>query len=183
MSVNLKSLKKNSKGIYTELKNINELVFLPCGIELTNLKAEQESQEYFAHNFQLGGQKVIFRMAKITPTKSGQFVTIWKRNEKGVTVPFDISDDVKLYIIAARKNTALGLFIFPKSVLYNNRILSDKMIDGKRGIRVYPPWDLTTNKQAQKTQFWQTKYFLEISEDKQINLIKAKDLLQDLDLK
>jgi len=38
-------------------------------------------------------------------------------------------------------------------------------------------WDLTTNKQAQKTQLWQTKYFLQISQDQPIDLTRAKKLL------
>lgn len=167
----------NSKTMYSELELIEKSVFKLCVLELTNVEIELESQEYFAHNFELGGQKVKFRTAKITPTKTGQFVTIWKRNEKGITEPFSISDDIDFYIIATRKDKKFGLFIFPKKVLYENRILSDKTRDGKRGIRVYPTWDSTTNKQAQKTQLWQAKYFLEISQDKQIDLTRAKKLL------
>ncbi|WP_317043821.1 MepB family protein [Kaistella haifensis] len=167
----------NSKTLHSELEIIDKSVFKICGFELTNVETEAESQEYFAHNFQLDGQNIKFRTAKITPTKIGQFVTIWKRNEKGITEPFDISDNFEFYIIATRQNEKFGLFIFPKTVLYENRILSDKTRDGKRGIRVYPTWDLTINKQAQKTQLWQTKYFLDISPDKEIDLTKAKNLL------
>ena len=165
------------KTAYSELELIDKIVFKTCGLELTNVETELESREYFAHNFELGGQKVKFRTAKITPTKTGQFVTIWKRNENGITEPFDILDDIDFYIIATRKETEFGLFVFPKNVLYENKILSDKNRDGKRGIRVYPSWDLTTNKQAQKTQLWQTKYFLEITQDKQIDLKRATELL------
>ena len=167
----------NSKTLDSEIEFINKFVFKSCGIALTEVEAELESKEYFAYNFKLDGQKIKFRKAKITPTKTGQFVSIWKRNEKGITEPFDILDDFDFYIIAARKETNFGVFIFPKTVLYKNRILSDKTRDGKRGIRVYPTWDITTNKQAKKTQLWQTEYFLEISQDKLINLEKAKELL------
>jgi len=166
-----------STSIYSELELIDKLVFRACGLGLTNVETELESQEYFAHNFKLGGQNVKFRTAKITPTKTGQFVTIWKRDNNGMTEPFDISDDFDFYIIATRKDNNFGLFIFQKQVLYENGILSDKIKDGKRGIRVYPTWDLTTNKQAQKTQLWQTKYFLELSQDKQIDLQRARYLL------
>ena len=116
-------------------------------------------------------------MPKITPTKTGQFVTIWKRNQDGITVPFDVSDDYDFYIIATRKENNFGVFIFPKIILHQKEILSDKVKDGKRGIRVYPPWDKTTNKQAQKTQIWQTKYFLNLSEDCPLDLQKAHELL------
>ena len=33
----------------------------------------------------------------------------------------------------------------------------------KLGIRVYPPWYLTSNKQARSTQCWQVKHFYDIS--------------------
>ncbi|TAE75153.1 MAG: MepB family protein [Bacteroidetes bacterium] len=163
--------------MYSELELIERFILKPCEIELTNIEAEIESQEYFAHNFELSEQKVKFRTAKITPTKTGQFVTIWKRNEKGITVPFDVLDNFDLFIIATRKEKSFGVFIFSKTVLFENGILSDETKGGKRGIRVYPTWDLTTNKQAQKTQNWQTKCFLEIQQDKQIDLKKVRNLL------
>lgn len=153
------------------------MVFKTCGLDFTNVQRELESREYFAHNFQLGAQNIKFRTAKITPTKTGQFVTIWKRNKTGITEPFDIADDIDFYVIATCQNKNFGIFIFPKSVLFENRILSAKTRDGKRGIRVYPSWGLTTNKQAQKTQLWQTKYFLDLSQEKQIDLKRAKHLL------
>jgi hypothetical protein len=52
-------------------------------------------------------------------------------------------------------------FIFPKSVLHQKGVLADDEKDGKRGFRVYPPWDIAENKQAKQTQEWQSKYFLE----------------------
>ncbi len=166
----------NSTTIYSEIELINKLVFKLCGIKLTNIETQAESQDYFAHTFQLDGQKVQFRTAKITPTKSGQFVSIWKRNKQGITEPFNISDEFDLYIIATRHNQKFGLFIFSKTILLENKILSDTKKVGKRGIRVYPTWDETTNKQAQKTQHWQTKYFLEITQGNQINTAIVRSL-------
>lgn len=93
---------------------------------MTELEKETESQAYLAHNFLLNGLNIKFRKAKITPTKIGQFVTLWKRNEKGITEPYDISDKFEYYIIATRQTENFGLFIFPKSVLYEHKILSDK---------------------------------------------------------
>ena len=116
-------------------------------------------------------------MAKITPTKTGQFVTIWKRNENGITEPHNLSDKFEFYIIATREETKFGVFIFNKTVLSENKILTNKKDEGKRGIRVYPTWSLTTNKQAQKTQNWQTKYFVEISNEEKIDINKVKKLL------
>jgi hypothetical protein len=69
-----------------------------------------------------------------------------------------------------------GQFIFPKSVLADNEILTRNGKEGKRGIRVYPPWDITTNKQADKTQSWQTKYFLQIKNNNLVDLDLTKKL-------
>ena len=97
-------------------------------------------------------------MAKITPTKTGQFVSIWKRNQKGITEPHNVDDEFEFYFIATRQAERFGVFIFNKTVLSENRILTNQK--GKRGIRIYPNWSVTENKQAQKTQNWQTKYFV-----------------------
>ena len=164
--------------IYPDLKLIDNLVFKTCGLELSNVKIELESQEYAACDFELGRLKVKFRTAKNTPVKIGQFVTIWKRNENGITQPFDLSDNIDFYLISSRLQNKFGLFVFPKSILHDHEILSGKTSRGKRGIRVYPAWDLTTNKQSQKTQQWQAKYFLEISHDKLIDIKKAKLLFK-----
>lgn len=167
----------NHTKIFSELELIDKFLFQVCGIELKNVEIESESREYFAHNFELNQQKVKFRMAKITPTKTGQFVTIWKRNENGITEPHNVTDEFELYIIAIRQETKFGVFIFNKAILSENKILTNKNVEGKRGIRVYPTWSLTTSKQAEKTQNWQTKCFLEISNDNQIEITKAKKLL------
>jgi MepB protein len=42
----------------------------------------------------LNGLRVQYRVAKITPTKVGQFVTLWKRVGRGPIQPFDLSDPV-----------------------------------------------------------------------------------------
>ncbi|MFQ6421766.1 MULTISPECIES: MepB family protein [unclassified Bacillus (in: firmicutes)] len=47
---------------------------------------------------------------------------------------------------------------------------------GKRAIRVYPPWDKTTSRQAQKTQAWQLEYFLEIPVNRPIDCVRAQML-------
>lgn len=164
-------------GSVPDLDLIDELVFKPCQFHIKNRKPEAESQEYDAHRFNLNEKKIIFRVAKITPTKTGQFVSIWKRNELGITTPFEVKDEFDFLMIVTKTPVQFGLFIFPKKVLHKHRILSDDTKDGKRGIRVYPTWDETTNKQAQKTQLWQTKYFVDLSTENEIDLNRAKDLL------
>ncbi|QBO58790.1 MepB family protein [Chryseobacterium salivictor] len=163
-------------SIHSDLKVVKKLVYDKCCFDLTNLKQNLESAEYGACSFELNGKTIQYRVSKITPTKTGQFVTIWKRNKNGITEPFDILDDLDFIIITSKSGNNFGQFIFPKSVLADNGIITRNGKEGKRGIRVYPPWDITTNKQAIKTQSWQTKYFLTIKNDNTIDLDLTKNL-------
>ena len=100
-------------------------------------------------------------------------MTIWKRNDKGITAPFDVSDNFDFIIITSKNGENLGQFVFPKAILLEKGIISNNNISGKRGIRVYPPWDIPRSKQAEKTQLWQTKYFYSINKDAfDIELVK-----------
>jgi len=101
----------------------------------------------------------------MTPTKTGQFVTIWKRDKKGITCPFNCTDNIDVVIIASRMEDRIGLFVFPQSVLLAKGIMTGNNKQGKRGIRVYPPWDKPTNMQAAKTQSRQVEYFMEINNE------------------
>lgn len=150
-------------SFHLDLKVVKELIYDKCGFDLADPKLNSESIEYGACSFGLNGRKIQYRVSKITPTKAGQFVTIWKRNKDGITEPFDISDDIDFIIITSKSGDNFGQFIFPKSVLADKGIITKNGKEGKRGIRVYPPWDIVTNKQAEKTQSWQTKYFLTIN--------------------
>jgi hypothetical protein len=134
-----------------------------CDLTLNNFEKEAESAEYAAATFLLNDCKIRYREAKITPTKIGQFVTLWKRNSEGITAPFHVEDDFDFAIISVQKGYNLGQFIFPKTILHEKGILADSKKDGKRGFRVYPPWDIAENKQAKQTQAWQLQYFFEIS--------------------
>ena len=137
---------------------------------------EAESGEYGACAFELNDFKVRFRVAKITPTKIGQFVTLWKRIGKGPTQPYDALDEVDFFVISVRDGNNFGQFVFPKSVLIEKNIFSKNGKGGKRGIRVYPSWDTALNAQAQKTQQWQLNYFLEIPDQKFIDYEHADKL-------
>jgi len=165
-----------TNSIHNDLRLAKELVYDKCGLNLKNFKLSAESIEYGACSFELNGKKIQYRVSKITPTKTGQFVTIWKRNKDGITVPFDISDDIDFIIISARSDGNFGQFIFPISVLADKGIITMNGKEGKRGIRVYPPWDVATNKQAEKTQSWQIKYFLTINPESSTDLDRMKRL-------
>ena len=156
---------KNNNPLNSELLQVKELVYDVCNFEFTNLEIDSESEEYQACSFQLNSCQIIHRLSKITPTKIGQFVTIWKRNDKGITAPFDVSDNFDFIIITSKNAENMGQFVFPKSILLEKGIISNDNKSGKRGIRVYPPWDIPSSKQAEKTQNWQTKYFYSITEN------------------
>ncbi len=166
-------------SFHSDLKIAKELVYDKCGFDLTDPKLNSESAEYGACSFGLNGNTIQHRVSKITPTKIGQFVTIWKRNKDGITEPFDTLDDLEFIIITSKSGDNFGQFIFPKSVLADKGIITRNGKKGKLGIRVYPPWDIVVNKQAEKTQSWQTKYFLTINKNStDFNL--TKKLLTDI---
>jgi len=159
------------------LKNVDELIFQPLGLKLLNVEEDTEAKEYSGCSFVLNHLNIKFRTAKITPTKTGQFVTIWRRGEKGETSPFDSKDLFDFYLISASTDSNRGIFIFPKEILIEKGILSHDKRIGKRGIRVYPAWDFTVNKQAKATQKWQVEYFLDLSQNTESYLQKTKLLL------
>jgi hypothetical protein len=165
-----------TKFIPNDLIIAKELVYNNCNFECTEPQPEVESRDYDAFDFQIDNLKIKFRSAKITPTKTGQFVTLWKRNKAGIIEPFDFSDAIDFVIVSVRREDSLGQFIFPKAVLLQKGICSTAVKEGKRATRVYPPWDETTSKQAQKTQQWQLDYFLEIPDNQPIDLDRAKNL-------
>ncbi len=160
-----------------DITYIQTQVFDACGFEYTDPLPEIESAEYKASYFKLNKLYVRFRKAKITPTKVGQFVTLWKRVESGVIAPFADTDSIDLVVINVESGNHFGQFIFPKTVLCQQGILTiTNKKEGKRGFRVYPPWDNTTNTQAIKTQKWQLNYFLNLSSIQSDTLEKAKAL-------
>jgi hypothetical protein len=148
-------------GMHADFCAAQKEIYEPRGWKCQNIKQEAESQEYGACTFEMNGKSIIFRVAKITPTKIGQFVTIWKRIAKGPTMPYDSQDAFDYMVINVWNKDHCGQFVFPKAVLINKGIVSKNGIGGKRGIRVYPAWDITDNPQAKKTQAWQLHYFFE----------------------
>ncbi len=131
-----------------------------CSLLLSELNIEPESKEYKACRFCLNQLNIVCRSAKVTPKKVGQFVTFWKRVGNGSIAPFNDKDKIDYFVINVRTKNNFGQFVLPKSELIKKGILSTTKKEGKRGFRVYPPWDTVKNKQAEKTQQWQLDYFL-----------------------
>jgi len=156
-----------------QLTKIKQEVYTNCALKLTNFCFEKEGTAYNACRFQLNEKNIICRSAKITPKKIGQFVTFWKRNNKGITEPFNETDVLDFYVINVSTQTNFGQFVFPKSVLIEKGILSTEKKEGKRGFRVYPKWDATLNKQAIQTQKWQLNYFYSLDNLIDFNKVTA----------
>ncbi|WP_205755897.1 MepB family protein [Lacibacter luteus] len=167
---------KEDNILYRQLYLAKESLFDLCNFELSDFVMEDESREYEACSFKLNDLRIRFRASKITPEKTGQFVTIWKRNKQNITAPFNQNDDFDFLIICSQDKNNFGLFIFSKTILADKGIITINNKDGKRGIRVYPNWNTVTNKQAEKTQRWQTKHFIDLRANEQPNLDSAKQL-------
>ena len=159
----------SSMQIPTDLAYIKQHVFDPFGYEVKNLVVNAESRDNSACTFELEGLKIIYRNAKTTPTKIGQFVTIWKRDKHGITQPYDVDDDFDIIIVNATADNRSGQFVFPKSVLLERGVISG-LRNGKRGIRVYPVWDVVESKMAAASQKWQLEFFFEPSLTHRVDL-------------
>ena len=127
-----------------------------------------EARAYSGCGFVLNGAPaadihVVFRSAKVTPTKAGLFVTLWQRDAEGVTRPYTAADGVDEFWVAAEVNGGYGYFKFPARELAKAGILATAEKPGKRGFRLYTPWDTDLNASATKTWAWQRGFFTVLS--------------------
>ena len=76
-------MKQDSWGviddIHPDLIEAKNRIYNLCRLKYSLLVKEKESAEYGAYTFELAGFSIKYRVAKITPTKIGQFVTLWRR--------------------------------------------------------------------------------------------------------
>ncbi|MEU4728369.1 MepB family protein [Streptomyces sp. NPDC023588] len=162
--------------LHGDLLAAKALVYDPCGFTCSQPVPEAESAEYAAHTFTLDGRAVRFRAARTTPTKVGQFVTVWKRSPGGPIQPFDATDPVDLFVISSREGHHFGQFVFPLDVLRRRGVVSENGSGGKRAFRVYPPWVTTTNRQAGTAQAWQLDHFLHLPPARAVDAARAEEL-------
>ncbi len=153
-------------------------VYQPAGLAITATpQREAESEEYGACRFTLQGRAVVFRVAKTTPTKLGQFVTVWKRPKPGDEIaPLDSRDGIAFVIISSADAEHRGQFVFPCAALVSRGVMSRDGAGGKRGIRVYPPWSKPTVAEAIKTQKWQLPFFLRFDAGGTADLAQVRKL-------
>ena len=166
-----------TKGaLHPDLLAAQKIAYEPSGLQCTNFEKEAESEEYGACVFEMASKCIKFRVGKITPTKVGQFVTLWKRIGDGDILPHDLADPFDFFVVSVRDAEHFGQFVFPKMILYEKDIVSKEGKGGKRGIRIYPPWDITESVQAKKTQSWQLEYFFEIHPNTSIDTSRIQKL-------
>ncbi|MEU2915849.1 MepB family protein [Streptomyces massasporeus] len=161
---------------HEDLVAAKALVYDPCGFTCSQPVPEAEGAAYAAHEFALDGLSIRFRAARTTPTKVGQFVTVWKRSPAGPIQPFDATDPVDLFVISTRDQHHFGQFVFPLDALRRHGVVSASGSAGKRAFRVYPPWVTTTNRQASSAQAWQLDFFLHLHQDGPVDLTRAQEL-------
>lgn len=162
---------------YTALNYINKMIYEPNDLTVKSVQEEKQNSKYGAGTFRLSSRTVRFRVANITPTKVGQFVAFWEKDENNINQPYSYEKAPDLLVITTFKNDSeFGQFIFPKEVLLKQNILRSSSTKGKMAIRTYPSWDKPTSKQAIETQKWQLLYFVDMSNTSKLAIDKIIEL-------
>lgn len=132
---------------YTALNYVNKMMYEPNDLTVKSVQEEKQNSTYGAGRFQLSSRTVRFRVANITPRKTGQFVAFWEKDVSNKNQPYVYEEAPDLLVITTFKNKkAFGQFVFPKEVLLKRNILRSPSTKGKMAIRVYPIWDNPSNK-------------------------------------
>ncbi|PGP28029.1 mep operon protein MepB [Bacillus thuringiensis] len=158
------------------IRDLNNIVYKPNNLMITNLKEEKQNAEYAGCLFHLNNKTIRFRKSKVTPNKIGQFVSFWEKDENMRNRAFSYEAAPDLLVITCIADNKLGQFIFPKEILLKEKILRTQSQTGKMAMRIYPVWDTTVSNQAKRSQTWQLHYFVDLSDinnfpiDKLLNL-------------
>ena len=162
---------------HTSLTLINRVLYAPNQLTLKSIQEEKQNAKYGAGIFQINTTTVRFRVAKITPTKVGQFVAFWEKDENNKNRPYSYKKAPDLLVITTFKDDQeFGQFIFPKDILLQQNIVMSNSTKGKMAMRVYPSWDSPTSKQAMQSQEWQLPYFIDMSKSNEIDIEKFNNL-------
>ncbi|MDJ0319907.1 MepB family protein [Pseudarthrobacter sp. PS3-L1] len=126
------------------------------------IHVEEQNSDYESGVARIGTEEWRIRTARITPTKPGAFVTVWKRGEDGSTRPFTADESMSGLLVFVEEHERFGVFQFPTADLILLGYVSSDLHPGKRGLRVYPAWCTDLNSQASRTQRVQGAAFLEL---------------------
>lgn len=114
------------------LAYVNELLYEPNNLTIKNIQEETQNSDYGAGIFQLNSKSIRFRVAKITPTKIGQFVSFWEKDEANKNQAFTYDNATDLLVINTfNDNGDFGQFVFPKEILLQQNILRTSSTKGK----------------------------------------------------
>ena len=83
--------------------------------------------------------------------------------QEGITRPYTADDGVDEFWIAAETRHGYGYFKFPAQELAKAGVLATAKKPGKRGFRLYTPWDTDLNASATKAWAWQRGFFTVLS--------------------
>ena len=146
--------------MYKSLKLLDQIL---DSSPMEDIREEKQNEDYEGFSFKINNQSFRSRLAKKTPKKKGYFVAFWEKNvdNKNQAYPYVKFLDKLIIVIIDGKNR--GLFVFPRSILRDKKILKTENQKGKMAIRVYPTWELNLNDGAKKTQKWQKEYFIDFS--------------------
>lgn len=158
------------------IQNLNNIVYKPNDLIITNLKEERQNSEYAGALFHLNNKTIRFRVSKITPNKIGQFVSFWEKNENMQNQAFSYDAAPDLLVITCINDHKLGQFIFTKEILLEEKILKIQSQKGKMAMRVYPIWDNPVSNQAKKSKMWQLQYFIDLSNINNLSIDKLLHL-------
>lgn len=103
---------------WTAFTYINEQLYMPCRLTPHAICEEVQNTAYGAGRFCFGETSIRFRVAKATPTKLGQFVVIWEKDQQGKNQSFLEKTAMDLLVVNTfTDSNRFGQFVFPKEVL------------------------------------------------------------------
>ncbi len=142
-------------------------------VENFDLKREVQNSEYEGLLIIINKHVYRSRLAKLTPKKKGYFVAFWEKDTKGINQAYSYENSPEKLIVSVIDNERRGQFIFPKKVLHKYGILKSSKQKGKMAIRVYPSWVTELNTNAARTQTWQVEYFIDLSNNFELEKLKT----------
>ena len=160
-------------GVHRDLIEVKRNLFDPLGLDCTLPRPESDNAEYRAFQFRVGGRRIRSRAARVTPTKSGLFVAVWRRASDGSTRPHESEDGVEVLVITVRDTGNFGQFVFSRDALIEHGIVSVAGVGGKRGFRLYPPWSAVKSIQASRTQQWQSEHYISLDGGGEVSRTQA----------
>lgn len=102
--------------LHPDLLATKDLIYKLLNFRCSIPQAEVDNAEYGPCQFTLEERRIKFRVAKVTPTKMGQFVTLYKRVGKQPIQPYEALDPFDILVISTH-GEFFGQFVMPKSVL------------------------------------------------------------------